>query len=188
METQVIAITNQKGGVGKTATCANLGIGLAREGKKVLLIDSDLQGSLSISLGLHQPDTLPFTLSSMLGKILDDKTLIPGEGIIHHPEGVDLLPANIELSGIEVSLVNAMTRETIMRQYIESLRVQYTYVLIDCHPSLGMLTVNALAAANRVLIPVQVEYLPTKVWDRFFRLSVRSEDKSTQGFKWTEFC
>jgi len=153
LNTQIIAITNQKGGVGKTTTCANLGIGLAQAGKKVLLIDGDPQGSLTISLGHPQPDKLPFTLSDALR---------PGEGILHHPEGVDLMPADIQLSGMEVSLVNAMSRETILRQYLDTLKGQYSHILIDCQPSLGMLTVNALAAANRVIIPVQAEYLPAK--------------------------
>ena len=117
MNTQIIAIANQKGGVGKTTTCANLGIGLAQAGKKVLLIDGDPQGSLTISLGHPQPDKLPFTLSDAMGRILMDEPLRPGEGILHHPEGVDLMPADIQLSGMEVSLVNAMSRETILRQY-----------------------------------------------------------------------
>ena len=117
MNTQIIAIANQKGGVGKTTTCANLGIGLAQAGKKVLLIDGDPQGSLTISLGNPQPDKLPFTLSDVMGRILMDEPLRPGEGILHHSEGVDLMPADIQLSGMEVSLVNAMSRETILRQY-----------------------------------------------------------------------
>ena len=117
MNTQIIAIANQKGGVGKTTTCANLGIGLAQSGKKVLLIDGDPQGSLTISLGNPQPDKLPFTLSDAMGRILMDEPIRPGEGILHHPEGVDLMPADIQLSGMEVSLVNAMSRETILRQY-----------------------------------------------------------------------
>ena len=159
---RIIAIANQKGGVGKTTTCANLGIGLAQVGKKVLLIDADPQGSLSISLGHHQPDKLPITISNIMSKILSDQFLIKGEGILHHEEGIDLMPADIELSGMEVSLVNAMSRETILRQYINSVRGQYTHILIDCQPSLGMLTINALAAADRVIIPVQAEYLPAK--------------------------
>ena len=114
MNTQIIAIANQKGGVGKTTTCANLGIGLAQAGKKVLLIDGDPQGSLTISLGNPQPDKLPFTLSDAMGRILMDEPLRPGEGILHHPEGVDLMPADIQLSGMEVSLVNAMSRETMV--------------------------------------------------------------------------
>ena len=162
MNTQIIAIANQKGGVGKTTTCANLGIGLAQAGKKVLLIDGDPQGSLTISLGNPQPDKLPFTLSDAMGKILMDQPIRTGEGILHHAEGVDLMPADIQLSGMEVSLVNAMSRETILRQYLDTLKGQYSHILIDCQPSLGMLTVNALAAANRIIIPVQAEYLPAK--------------------------
>ena len=129
MNTQIIAITNQKGGVGKTTTCANLGIGLAQAGKKVLLIDGDPQGSLTISLGHPQPDKLPFTLSDAMGRILMDKPLRPGEGILHHPEGVDLMPADIQLSGMEVSLVNAMSRETILRQYLDTVKGQYSHII-----------------------------------------------------------
>ena len=162
LETQIIAIANQKGGVGKTTTCANLGIGLAQAGKKVLLIDADPQGSLSISLGYPQPDRLPITLSDMMGKILTDEPINISEGILHHAEGVDIMPADIQLSGMEVSLVNAMSRETILRQYINAVKHKYSHILIDCQPSLGMLTVNALAAANRIIIPVQAEYLPVK--------------------------
>ena len=201
MNTQIIAIANQKGryvpvahaqrrpererrSVGKTTTCANLGIGLAQAGKKVLLIDGDPQGSLTISLGNPQPDKLPFTLSDAMGRILMDEPLRPGEGVLHHSEGVDLMPADIQLSGMEVSLVNAMSRETILRQYLDTLKGQYSHILIDCQPSLGrgspvataegfpqqrrpsrqarLLTVNALAAANRIIIPVQAEYLPAK--------------------------
>ena len=127
MNTQIIAIANQKGGVGKTTTCANLGIGLAQAGRKVLLIDGDPQGSLTISLGHPQPDKLPFTLSDAMGRILTDQPIHPGEGILHHPEGVDLMPADIQLSGMEVSLVNAMSRETILRQYLDTLKGQYSH-------------------------------------------------------------
>ena len=162
LETQIIAIANQKGGVGKTTTCANLGIGLAQAGKKVLLIDTDPQGSLSISLGYPQPDRLPITLSDVMGKILTDQPINISEGILHHAEGVDIMPADIQLSGMEVSLVNAMSRETILRQYIDAIKHKYSHILIDCQPSLGMLTVNALSAANRIIIPVQAEYLPVK--------------------------
>ena len=160
--TNVIAIANQKGGVGKTTTTANLGIGLAREGKRVLLIDGDPQGSLSISLGYTQPDALPTTLSTIMGKVINEEPLQPKEGILHHAEGVDLLPANIELSGMEVTLVNTMMREKVLKQYLAGVKKEYDYVLIDCMPSLGMLTINALAAADSVLIPVQAQFLPAK--------------------------
>ena len=162
MNAKIIAIVNQKGGVGKTTTCANLGIGLAMENKKILLVDTDPQGSLSISLGYQQPDTLTITLATVMGKVITDTTIENKEGILHHHEGVDLLPANIELSGMEVSLVNAMSRETILKQYLDTVKRQYDFILLDCMPSLGMLTVNALAAADSVIIPVQAQYLPAK--------------------------
>lgn len=160
--TQIIAIANQKGGVGKTTTCANLGIGLAQHGKKVLLIDSDPQGSLSISLGYDQPDELPITLSDILEKVMDEELTDHRAGILSHAEGVDLMPANISLSGMEVSLVNAMSREKVLKSYLDGVKQDYDYVLIDCMPSLGMLTVNALAAADSVIIPVQAQYLSAK--------------------------
>ncbi len=158
----VMAVVNQKGGTGKTTTCENLGVGLTMEGKKVLLVDTDPQASLTICLGHPVPDQLSPTLSDMMGKILSEQPIAPGEGILHHPEGVDLMPANIELSGLEVSLVNAMSRETILKQYLDTVKQNYDFILLDCMPSLGMLTVNALAAADNVLIPVQAAYLPAK--------------------------
>lgn len=158
----VIAVVNQKGGTGKTTTCENLGIGLANEDKKVLLVDTDPQGSLTIALGNPRPDDLPVTLTDLMAKIMQDQPPLPKEGILSHEEGVDLVPANITLSGLEVSLVNAMSRETILKQYLETVKGQYDYILLDCMPSLGMLTVNALAASDQVLIPVQANYLSAK--------------------------
>lgn len=159
---KVIAVANQKGGGGKTVTCVNLGIGLAREGKKVLLIDADPQGSLTISLGYPEPDKMENTLSTVLMKIINDEEFAHNASLLHHNEGVDLLPGNIELSGLEVSLTGVLSRESILREYVEQVRENYDYIIIDCMPSLGILTINALACADSVLIPVQAAYLPVK--------------------------
>ncbi len=159
---KVIAVANQKGGVGKTVTCVNLGIGLVREGKKVLLIDADPQGSLSISLGEQEPDELDCSLASIMMNIINDESFDVFDGILCHEEGVDFLPGNIELSGLENTMTNVIGRETILRQYVEQVRDLYDYIIIDCKPSLEILTINALACADTVLVPVQAAYLPMK--------------------------
>ena len=152
---KVIALTNQKGGVGKTTTAVNLGVCLSKQGKKVLLVDADAQANLTMSLGYPRPDDLPISLATIMQDIIDDKPFDVQKGILHHSEGVDLLPSNIELSGLEVRLINAISRERVLTTCINEVKKNYDYVLIDCMPSLGMLTINALAAADSVVIPTQ---------------------------------
>ena len=180
---KITALCNQKGGVGKTVTTVNLGIGLARAGKKVLLVDMDAQGSLTASLGYQRPDQMENTLATILGRIILDEPVSPGEGILHQAEAVDLLPANIELSGLEVTLVNTMSRETILREYLNSVREQYDVILLDCCPSLGMLTINALAAADQVLIPMQAHYLSIKGLEQLIRTISNVKRKINPGLE-----
>ena len=135
---------------------------MAKRGKKVLVIDADAQGSLSASLGFTEPDKLEETLARVMMNIINDEEMEADYGILKHDEGIDLLPGNIELASLEVSLVNVMSRELVLRSYIERIRDRYSYILIDCMPSLGLITVNALACADSTLIPVQAAYLPVK--------------------------
>ena len=159
---KVIALTNQKGGVGKTTTAVNLGVCLSKQGKKVLLVDADAQANLTMSLGYPRPDDLPISLATIMQDIIDDKPFDVQKGILHHSEGVDLLPSNIELSGLEVRLINAISRERVLTTCINEVKKNYDYVLIDCMPSLGMLTINALTAADSVVIPTPPHYLSAK--------------------------
>jgi len=158
---EVIAIANQKGGVGKTTTTISLGIGLAKENKKVLLIDADPQANLADALGHRDVDSYKYTLTSVMTNIIQDEP-INGKEILHHEEGVDFVPCSIELSGMDITLVNTMSREKILKKYVASVKENYDYVLIDLNPSLGMLPINSLTAADSIIIPVQAEYLPAK--------------------------
>lgn len=166
---KVIAVTNQKGGVGKTVTSVNLGIGLVREGYSVLMIDADPQGSMSISLGCDEPDSLDYSLATALVNIINDEPVDVAKGLIRHPEGVDFMPGNIELSSLEISMTGVISRETILKEYVDKARELYDFIIIDCMPSLGMLTINALACADSVVIPCQAAYLPVKGLQQLIR-------------------
>ena len=158
-KTKVISVANQKGGVGKSTSVYCIGAGLAMEGKKVLLMDVDPQGDLTKMLGLRKPHELPQTLGNVMNDVIGG---IPPNGhteIRHHPEGFDFVPGNRSLTAVETGLVNVMSRETVLRQYVDSVKQNYDYVLLDCRPSLGMLVINALAASDYVLVPVQADYL-----------------------------
>ena len=159
---KVISICNQKGGVGKTATAASLGVALAMKGERVLLIDLDPQSDLSACLGIERTDELDVTVSTMMGKAANEEVFDPMEGIRKTEEGVYFLPSNLELSAMEMSLVSVMNRERVLKGYVDKVRKHFDYVLIDCMPSLGMITINALAASDSVIIPVQAHYLPAK--------------------------
>ena len=156
---KTIACVNQKGGVGKSVTSTNLGVGLARHGKRVLIVDCDSQASQTISLGWKQPDELPVTLATLLAAKMERKPCDPRDAILHHAEGVDLLPSSIELSWLEPRMVSAHNREAMLRKLLEPLKANYDFIILDCPPTLGMITVNALAAADSLIVPVQPEFL-----------------------------
>ena len=166
---KTIAVCNQKGGVGKTTTTMNLGIGLAMQGKKVILVDCDPQGDLTTCLGWQRVDEIPITLATKMHEVIQDEVTDASSGILHHSEGVDLIPSNTDLEGLEMYLVTAMSRENILKTYLSKVKSDYDYVLIDCRPSLGMLTLNALTAADSVVIPVQAQYLPARAMTQLLR-------------------
>ncbi len=177
---KIYSICNQKGGVGKTFTTLNLAIGLARQGQRVLAIDLDPQGSLSISLGILDPDQLDLTVSSKLAHFTmedDDAVFDPRAGILSHPEGIDYLPANIELADMEISLVTTMAREHLLGKYLDLLEDDYDVVVIDCSPSLGLVTINALSCCHEVIIPVQAQFLSVKGMEQLFRTLYRVKRK-----------
>ena len=166
---KTIAMCNQKGGVTKTTTTANLGIGLAMQGKNVLLVDNDPQADLTTALGWPDSDSLHMTLSDIMEKTINDEDFDHHGAILRHDEGVDLIPSNIELSGMEMNLVSAMSREFTLKNYLDMIKHEYDYIIIDCPPSLSMLTINALAASDCVIVPVQAQYLPAKGMTQLMR-------------------
>jgi chromosome partitioning protein len=154
---RVTAVVNQKGGVGKTTTTFNLGVGLHRLGRRVLLVDMDPQAALTASAGL----SVATLTTSVYQALLDDN--VDPRPIIHETaSGVDILPANIDLAAAEIELVNMTLRELVLKDVLVKLRPSYDHILIDCPPSLGLLTVNSLAAADQVIIPLQCEFLSTR--------------------------
>ena len=159
---KVIAVANQKGGVGKTTTTFSLGVALSKLGKKVLLIDADPQGDLTTYMGWYNQDQLYPTISDLMEHEINEDPLDCRKAILHHNENVDLIPSNLDLSTMDMKLVNAYNREKIMDRCIKKIKSEYDYVIIDCMPSLGMITVNALASADKVVIPVQAQYLAAK--------------------------
>ena len=175
--TKVIAIANQKGGVGKTSTTVNLGAGLVRQGFDVLLIDLDSQANLTMALGFQNPDDMEFTISNVLYKAVHEEPIDLTEGILTTDEGIDLMPSNIQLSGFEVSLINEYGRETMLKQYVDDVRMNYDFILIDCAPSLSVLTINALVAADSVLIPTQPQYFSMAGLQMFYNTVSRIRRK-----------
>ncbi|SHH10871.1 chromosome partitioning protein [Butyrivibrio fibrisolvens DSM 3071] len=156
---KVIAIANQKGGVGKTAVASNLSVGLAMNGKKVMVIDADPQGNLTSSLGIDNADELENTLASFIEREIMEEQIEPEEYILHNEEGVDIMPCNIKLAGMDYMIMNALSREHLLDAFVSSVRDEYDYILIDCSPSLNLVTINVLTAADSVIIPVEASYL-----------------------------
>ena len=191
---KVISCAHEKGGVGKTTTTVSLGIGLAREGKKVLLLDADPQGDLTKCLGVKDPKELRHTIASCMDYLIhhEDEDFYPDleyhAPILHHKEGVDFIPANASLAATEVALVNSMSRETVMRQYLDMIKYEYDYVLIDCRPSLGLIVINALAESDSVIIPVQAHILAAHDMDAFFKTAGRVRRQLNPRLKVDGIC
>ncbi len=179
---KTIAVMNQKGGVGKTTTTLHLGIGLAGRGYSVLLIDTDPQGNLAKALG-YEPDELQTTIADIYGKIMQEEEVLPDEGILFSDEGVHILPANLNLCPMEMTLMSAVSREYILKYYISIVSDRYDYILIDCPPSLGLLTLNNLTAADGVIITVEPENLSAVGMQQLFRSIGMVRKKLNKGLQ-----
>ncbi len=180
---RVLAIANQKGGVGKTTTALNLGAALAEQGQRILLLDFDPQASLTVSLGYRPDDLSPTVYDVLHAAIAEEKAPRLPDVILHSPHGLDLAPSNIELSQGELDLFRATLGELILREMLDPVRKDYDTILIDCQPSLGLLTVNALAAADAVLIPLQADYLAMKGVDLLLRTVSQVQRKLNRSLK-----
>ena len=180
---RVTCVCHEKGGTGKTTTTVSLGIGLARQGKKVLLVDADPQGDLSKCLGIANPQELTLTLTNAMNSVIDENPIDPAGVILSHDEGVDFIPANATLAATEITLVNAMGREYVLKEFLSSLKDRYQHILIDCRPSLGLTVVNALTAADSVIIPVQAHTLAADDMDGLFKTVGRIKRQTNPQLK-----
>ena len=162
MKSEVIVIANQKGGVGKTTTTINLGVALSKRGKKVLLIDTDSQGNLATSMGWQNINDFPYTIKGLMDDVITSNELNTSKAMLHHDEGVDIIPSNLELAPMDYKLVNSSKREEVLKNIIDTVKDKYDYILTDTSPSLNMITVNAFECANKVIIPIDSQFLADK--------------------------
>ena len=182
---KVIVVANHKGGVGKTTTTEHLGIGLARQGKTVLLIDMDPQANLTASLGWKNVDALKKTVSDVLDAIILEKDVSFKDMILHHNEGVDLIPSNIRLADIDQRLTGAFVKEKTLTKGIESIKKDYDYILIDCPPTLGNLTINSLVAADEAMMTVEPQYLPAVGMTQLIKTIERVRSNLSPGLRYS---